>query len=505
MTQRAGQSVQNKVSTGIPGLDTVLQGGLEPERVYLVEGTPGTGKTTLALNFLVEGVENGESGLYITLSESEAELRAVAQTHGWDLAGIEVFELLTDAGLDTEVEQSVLHPSELELGETARAVMARVQELNPARVVFDSLSEIRLLAQNPQRYRRQVLALKYFFTQQRCTALLLDDRSSEPAALGGDLQLHSLAHGVVVLEQAMVTFGAERRRLRVVKLRGSQFRGGYHDFTIEPGGLVVYPRLIAHEHHCEFSHTPVSTGSAELDQLLGGGLNPGTNALLIGPSGAGKTTTATCAMTAALRRGEHAAYFLFDEGLPTLLARSEALGMDLRPYIATGQLAIRQIDPAEMSPGEFTHYVRKAVERDQARFIVIDSLNAFLQSMPGAKYLVLQMHELLTYLNQQGIITLMVLAQHGMVGPVAAEVDLSYLADAIVLLRYFEADGEVRKAISVVKSRTADHERTIREFTIGTTGVIVGQPLKGFRGVLGGSPIWEGHAAALADSASALP
>ncbi len=505
MAQRIGQSVQHKVSTGISGLDTVLQGGIEPGRVYLVEGTPGTGKTTLALNFLVEGVKRGESGLYITLSESEVELRSVAGSHGWDLEGVDVFELLTEAGLDAEVEQSVLHPSELELGETARAVMARVQEVNPARVVFDSLSEIRLLAQNPQRYRRQVLALKYFLTQQRCTALLLDDCSSEPGVLSGDLQLHSLAHGVVVLEQAMLEFGAERRRLRVVKLRGSQFRGGHHDFTIEPGGLVVYPRLIAHEHHSDFSHTPVSTGSAELDQLLGGGLNPGTNALLIGPSGAGKTTTAICVVTAALRRGDHAAYFLFDEGLPTLLARSEALGMNLRPFIATGQLAIRQIDPAEMSPGEFTYYVRQAVERDYAKFIVIDSLNAYLKSMPGAKYLVLQMHELLTYLNQQGAMTLMVMAQHGIVGPVAAEVDLSYLADAIILLRYFEVDGEVRKAISVVKSRIANHERTIREFTIGSTGVVVGQPLRGFRGVLSGSPVWEGQAAALVDSANPLP
>ncbi len=505
MMQHTGQPIRSKLSTGIPGLDTVLQGGLEAERVYLIEGTPGTGKTTLGLSFLVEAVKRGESGLYITLSESETELRAVAGNHGWDLEGIVIFELIAAAGLDAEVEQTVLHPSELELGETARAVMARVQELNPARVVFDSLSEIRLLAQNPQRYRRQVLALKYFFAQMRCTVLMLDDCSSEPAALSSDLQLHSLTHGVVVLEQAMVEFGAERRRLRVVKLRGSRFRGGHHDFTIEPGGLVVYPRLVANEHHSKFSHNPVSTGSAEFDQLLGGGLNPGTNALLIGPSGAGKTTMATCAMTAALRRGDHAAYFLFDEGLPTLLARSAALGMDLRPFIVTGQLAIRQIDPAEMSPGEFTHYVRNAIERDNAKFIVIDSLNAYMKSMPGAKYLVLQMHELLTYLNQQGAITLMVLAQHGIMGPVAADVDLSYLADAIVLLRYFEVDGEVRKAISVVKARTACHERTIREFTIASTGVVVGQPLRGFRGVLSGVPVWEGQATALADIASPLP
>jgi len=459
---------------------------------------------TLALSFLLEGVRNGEAALYITLSESEVELRAVAQSHGWNLDAIDVFELITEAGLDAEVEQTVLHPSELELGETARAVMARVQASNPVRVVFDSLSEIRLLAQNPQRYRRQVLALKYLFTQRRCTVLLLDDRSSEPAAASGDLQLHSLAHGVVVLEQVTLEFGAERRRLRVVKLRGSRFRGGFHDFTIQPGGLAVYPRLVAHEHHSEFGHTPVSTGCSELDQLLGGGLNPGTNSLLIGPSGAGKTTTATCAMVAALRRGDQAKYFLFDEGLPTLLARSAALGMDLRPFIATGQLSLRQIDPAEMSPGEFTDHVRTAIERNHAKFVVIDSLNALLQSMPGEKYLVLQMHELLTYLNQQGVITLMVLAQHGVLGHVASEVDLSYLADSIVLMRYFEADGEVHKAISVLKSRTANHERTIREFSVGSTGIVVGTPLRGFHHVLGGTPAWTGQPTTLTHPANPL-
>ena len=504
MTETASLVDGAKLSTGIAGLDTILMGGLEAERSYLVEGTPGSGKTTLALSFLLEGVRNGESGLFITLSESEAELRNVADSHGWSLDGIDIYELITDAGFASEAEQTVLHPSELELGETARAVMARVQELNPARVVFDSLSEIRLLAQNPQRYRRQVLALRYFFTQMRCTVLLLDDRSSEPAALSGDLQLHSLTHGVLVLEQFTLEFGAERRRLRVVKLRGSRFRGGYHDFTIEAGGLAVYPRLIAHEHHTNFIHNSVSTGSPQFDELLGGGLKPGTNALLLGPSGAGKTTMATCAMVAALRRGERAAYFLFDEGLSTLLARSAALAMDLRPFMATGQLTIRQIDPAELSPGEFTQHVRTAIECNHAKFVVIDSLNAYLQSMPGAKYLVLQMHELLTYLNQQGVITLMILAQHGMVGQVASEVDLSYLADTIVLLRYFEVDGEVRKAISVVKARTANHERTIREFTISADGVRVSAPLKGFHGVLSGSPVWDGQRSLLAYPASPL-
>ncbi len=483
-----------KISTGTAGLDVILGGGIDPGRVYLVEGTPGTGKTTLALGFLLEGARQGEGTLYVTLSESEDELRAVAANHGWSLDGIEIFELITEAGLDGEAEQSVLHPAELELGETARAVMARVLARNPARVVFDSLSEIRLLAENPQRYRRQVLALKQFFGKQRCTVLMLDDRSSEASAVRGDVKLHSVAHGVVTLEQLALDYGAERRRLRVVKLRANEFRGGYHDFTIQRGGLAVYPRLVANEHRAEFSVTLASTGNAALDRMLGGGINPGTNTLLIGPSGAGKTTTATTALVAALRRGDRGAYFLFDEGLPTLLARSAALGMDLRPFIANGQLSVRQIDPAEMSPGEFVHHVRCAVERDGAHVVVIDSLSAYLQSMPGERYLLLQMHELLTYLNQQGVITLMVLGQHGIIGQVTTSVDLSYLADAIVLLRYFETDGEVRKAVSVMKTRVASHETTIRELVIGARGISVGGPVKGVSGVLGGAPAWSGVA-----------
>lgn len=484
---------QPKISTGTAGLDAILGSGIDAGRVYLIEGTPGTGKTTLALSFLLEGVRQGDSTLYVTLSESENELRAVSANHGWNLDGIDIFELVTEAGLDGEAEQTVLHPAELELGETARAVMERVRARNPARVVFDSLSEIRLLAENPQRYRRQVLALKQFFNQQGCTVMLLDDRSTEPLSFSSDIKLHSMAHGVIALEQVALDYGAERRRLRVVKLRGNSFRGGYHDFTIQRGGLAVYPRLVASEHHAEYEHALVSAGNAALDQMLGGGLNPGTNTLLIGPSGTGKTTTTTCALVAALRRGSRAAYFLFDEGLPTLLARSAALGMDLRPFVESGQLAIRQIDPAEMSPGEFAHLVRQSVERDGARFIAIDSLNAYLQSMPGEKYLLLQMHELLTYLNQQGVITFMILGQHGIIGQVTVAVDLSYLADTIVLMRYFEADGEVRKAVSVVKTRTERHEATIREVVVGSGGIAVSEPLKGARGVLGGMPAWDGQ------------
>ncbi len=492
---------QPKLSTGTSGLDAILGGGIERGRVYLVEGTPGTGKTTLALGFLHEGVRQGDATLYVTLSESEDELRSVAASHGWDMDGVDVYELAAAAGLDGDGEQTVLHPAELELGETARAVMDRVRASSPARIVFDSLSEIRLLAENPQRYRRQALALKRFFVQQGCTVLLLDDHSANSSASGGDLQLHSLVHGVVTLEQIPLDYGAERRRLRVVKLRGSSFRGGYHDFAIQRGGLAVYPRLVAQEHRAAFDPAPVSTGSAGLDQMLGGGLSPGTNTLLIGPSGAGKTTTVTSALVAALRRGGRAAYFLLDEGLPTLLARSAALGMDLRPFVENGRLALRQVDPAEMSPGEFAHRVRHAVERDGARFIAIDSLNAYMQSMPGEKFLLLQMHELLTYLNQQGVITMLALGQHGIIGQVTATVDLSYLADAIVLLRYFEADGEVRKAVSVMKTRTASHERTVREITVGPQGLSVGAPLTGAQGALSRLPVWSG----VAPSAAARP
>ena len=465
------------LSTGISGLDEVLHGGLQRNRVFLVEGTPGAGKTTLALQFLLRGIAAGQGGLYVTLSESEQELRMVAATHGWSLDGIDVFELVTEDGLDPDSEQTVLHPSELELGETTRGVMARVNATRPALVVFDSLSEMRLLAQNPLRYRRQVLALKHFFSQRHCTVLLLDDRTSD----AGDLQLHSLAHGVITLEQVTLDFGGARRRLRVQKMRGARYDGGYHDFTIEPGGLHVFPRLVAREHRIVFLDQQVTTGNAEFDAMLGGGLTPGTNMLLTGPAGVGKSTMATSAVMAALRRGERASYFVFDEGLATLIARSAAMALDIRPYIASGQLLVRQIDPAEMSPGEFAIRIRDSVEQDKARVVVIDSLNGYMQSMPGARYLVLQMHELLSYLNQRGVVTLLILGHHGRMG---ASVDLSYLADSVVLLRYFEVDGMVRKAVSVVKTRTSRHELALREFRLTERGLDVGAPIERFAGVL---------------------
>jgi circadian clock protein KaiC len=476
------------VSTGIDGLDDVLGGGLTADRLYLLEGTPGTGKTTLSLQFLLEGARKGERGLYVTLSETAEELRAAAATHGWSLDDIDVYELVSELGLDPDSEQSILHPSEVELGETVREVIARVDAVKPARVVFDSLSELRLLAQNPLRYRRQILALKQFFGRRSCTVLMLDDRTSEP----GDLQLHSIAHGVISLEQAPREFGSERRRLRIVKMRGIKFRGGYHDLVLDTGGLTVFPRLVAAEHHAKFDPRAGSTGSRELDLLLGGGLVPGTNTLLLGPSGVGKTTTSIRCMLSALERGETATYYLFDEGLATFLTRSAMLGMDLSPHIEAGRLTITQIDPAELSPGEFASKVRVAVESRGTSVLVVDSLNAYLHAMPGEEYLLLQMHELLNYLNQKGVTTLLVLGQHGIVGDVRTDIDLSYLSDAILLFRFFEAKGEVRTAISVVKSRVNAHERTIRELKLTSAGLQVGEALVDFQGVLTGLPSYGG-------------
>jgi len=475
--------------TGISGLDDILNGGLTPDRMYLVEGTPGTGKTTLGLGFLLTGAAAGETGLYITLAETEVELRAVAQTHGWSLDSLTLFEMVPADGLGEDQEQTLLHPSEVELGETVRDIMAKVDEVRPTRVVLDSLSELRLLAQSPIRYRRQILALKHFFSTRNCTVLFLDDKSGT----GSDLQLHSIAHGVVSLDQILSGFSAQRRRLHVVKMRGVKYRGGYHDFEIERGGLRVYPRLVASEHETAEAGAAVSTGSLELDALLGGGLVPGTATLLTGPAGVGKTTASVQCMVAALKRGENAAYFLFDERMPTLLTRSASLGMDLEPYLQNGQLELRAIDPAEMSPGEFADAIRRTVEDHSATLVVVDSLNAYLQAMPNEQFLVLQMHEMLTYLGQKGVVSLLILGLHGVMGDIRSDVDLSYLSDTVVQLRYFEAHGEVRQAISVIKTRTARHERTIREFQIGSHGLRLGEPLRQFQGVLTGVPTFSGE------------
>lgn len=483
-----------RISIGIPDLDDILGGGLTPNRAYLVEGTPGSGKTTIAMQFLIEGARNGEAALYITLSETKAELQEVARSHGWDIRDIELFELVSGDGLDPEAEQSILEPSEVELGETIQGVMECVDRLKPARVVFDSLSEMRLLAQNSLRYRRQILALKQYFSLRGCTVLMLDDRSSDP----GDLQLHSIAHGVITLEQAAQEYGTERRRLRVVKMRGVKYRGGFHDFTIETGGVSVFPRLIAAEHHSEFTDELLTTGLDRLDQMLGGGIAAGTNALFSGPSGVGKTSTAVRCALSAIERGDKGAYYLFDEGRATMLARAKAMGTDLSAHVESGALKVVQIDPAELSPGEFASWVRAAVEQEGVKFIVIDSLNAFLQSMPGEKFLLLQMHEMLSYLNQQGVITILILGQHGIIGEVRADVDLSYLSDTILMFRYFEARGEMLKAVSVAKSRTTAHEGSIREFRLTSGGIEIGDPLKDFEGVLTGLPTYRGSTPLLA-------
>jgi circadian clock protein KaiC len=488
--QTAGER-EEAVSTGIPGLDNVLCGGLDPERLYLIEGEPGTGKTTIALQFLLEGARRGEKGLYVTLSESRTELTTVAKRHGWSLDKLSVFELVPpEATLDPERELTLFHPSELELSETSKLIFERVKEVEPLRVVFDSLSEMRLLAQNSLRYRRQILALKHFFAGRKCTVLLLDDFSSEE----GDLQLHSIAHGVILLQQLALDYGAERRRLRIKKMRGIKFRGGYHDFVIETGGVTVFPRLVAAEHHKPFIGEPAPSGSRELDALLGGGLERGTSALLVGGAGVGKSSIAVAYAVSAARRGERVAMYAFDEGLGTLFARAAALGLPLQKYVDQGLVVIQQIDPAEMSPGQFAQLVRDAVEKEGIRLILIDSLNGYLNAMPDERFLILQMHELLSYLNQLGVLTLLVLAQHGLVGHMQTPIDLSYLSDAVIMLRYFEASGRVRRAISVVKKRSGTHENTIREFQLTAQGLKVGPPLTEFSGILTGTPTYLGKA-----------
>jgi len=474
-------------STGVPGLDDILHGGLIPDRLYLLEGDPGAGKTTLAIQFLREGNKNKEKCLYITLSETKEELAAGAASHGWSLEGIEIIELISENGEAPDQPQvTMYHPSEVELSETTRKVLDAVNRFNPSRIVFDSLSEMRLLAQNSLRYRRQILALKQFFIGRHCTVLLLDDGTSE----GHDLQLQSIAHGVISLQQLAPLYGRERRRLRIQKLRGSAFRGGYHDFTIKADGLEVYPRLVAAEHSEPFNRSQIKSGITALDALLGGGPDRGTSTLLIGPAGSGKSTLAVQYVVAAAERGDHAAIFAFDESIATLEARTKGLGIKLNRGLGAGQVRITQIDPAELSPGEFTHLVRQAVEEENAKVIVIDSLNGYLNAMPEEQFLTSQLHELLGYLGRQGATTLMVVAQHGLMGSgMQTPVDTSYLADSVVLLRYFEYAGEVRKAVSVVKKRSGSHEGTIRELFFDENGIHVGEPLRRFRGILTGTPV----------------
>jgi circadian clock protein KaiC len=477
----------DRCGTGIVGLDDVLGGGLLRHRLYLVDGDPGAGKTTLATQFLLEGARLGESSLYITLSETAEELHAGAASHGWSLDGVTIVELVAEeAELDAEAQVTMYHPSEVELHATTRRVLEAVERVNPSRVVFDSLSEMRLLAQHSLRYRRQILALKQFFIGRRCTVLLLDDKTSQ----GSDLQLQSIAHGVISLEHLAPLYGGARRRLRVVKLRGADYRGGFHDFTIRRAGVTVFPRLVAAEHHATFQPAPVASGVRGLDQLLGGGPDRGTSTLVMGPAGSGKSTVALQYAVAAAQRGENAVVFTFDESIATLQMRTRSLGIPLQEVQDSGALRVQQIDPAEMSPGEFGFLVRCAVEEEGARLIVIDSLNGYINAMPEERFLTAQLHELLTYLGQQGITTFMVVAQHGLVGSrVESPVDTSYLADGVILIRYFEDRGRVRKAISVVKKRSGHHEESIRELRFDAGGIQLSEPLTGLRGILSGVPL----------------
>lgn len=477
-------------ATGISGLDDILCGGLTPHRLYLVEGVPGSGKTTLALQFLLEGVAQGESTLYVTLSESADELHAVASSHHWSLDGIHIRELApSEAALRPEDQYTMFHPSEVELGETTRTILEEVRRIQPRRVVFDSLSELRLLAGNALRYRRQILALKQFFSGRNCTVLLLDDMTSTDH----DLQVQSIAHGVVCLEQLNPDYGTERRRLRVVKYRGVQFRGGYHDYVIRKGGIRVFPRLVAHESRNLSTRERLASGVAELDRLLGGGIERGTSTLITGAAGTGKSSLTAQFVHAAAMRGDKALMVIFDESASTLINRTAELSIDLQPHIEAGTVVITQVDPAELSPGEMVFKIREAVERDGISLVVIDSLNGYLNAMPGEHYLIIHLHELLTYLGQKDVATMLVSAHHGLIGSsMQAPIDVSYLADAVILMRYFEAKGEVRQIISVVKKRGGAHERSIREFKMAEGRIQVGEPLRDFRGILTGVPVFEG-------------
>jgi circadian clock protein KaiC len=482
------------LATGIAGLDNVLGGGLARNHLYLIEGDPGTGKTTIALQFLLEGARLGQKSLYITLSESRAELLEIVESHGWSLGTIDVLEMSPDEkDLKPEAQYTVFNPSDLQLADATAAVLAEVERLQPTRLVFDSLSELRMLARDSLRYRRQILGLKRYFSGRDCTVLLLDDRTG-----GHDQQLQSIAHGVILMESVEREYGIKRRRLEVRKLRGAQFREGFHDYTIKRGGLEVYPRLIASEHHLDLPPTQLCSGIEELDNLLGGGLDSGTSTLLLGPAGCGKSTIAVRYAVSLAERGGSAALFAFDETLATLATRARGLGLDIKQHVESGKLLLRQVDAAELSPGQFIHEIRELIEKQEVKLVIIDSLNGFLNAMPGEKFLAMQLHELLGYLSQKGITTVMTLAQHGFVGTnVDTPVDVSYLADTVLLFRYFEAAGEIKKALSVIKKRSGEHESTIRELVMKKGTIRVGDVLVEFDGVLTGIPKYRGKLAGL--------
>lgn len=486
---------EDKAGTGVEGLDEILSGGFSRGSLFLLEGEPGTGKTTFAIQFLMDGASRGERTLYITLSETPEELRAGAASHGWELPdSIELFELIPpESILNDGQQQSLLYASDLELVETTKEIFAAIERVKPSRIVVDSLSEIRLLAQSSLRYRRQILAIKHYFARHSTTVLMLDDLTAEAS----DKTVHSVAHGVIRLEEIAPDYGAERRRLRVIKYRGQKFRGGHHDFTIETGGIRVFPRLVSSEHRTKFTRSLVSAGIGALDDLLGGGVNTGSSTLVLGPAGTGKSLVSLTFVMSAIKRGEKAAIFVFDEELGLLYDRMRGMGIDLEKWIGEGKLFVQQIDAAELSPGEFAHRVCRTVDTQQIKTVVIDSLNGYQAAMPEVNSLILHMHELLQYLNRQGATTFMTVAQHGLMGDMQTPVDVTYLADTVILLRYFEAMGEVRRAISVIKKRTGGHESTIREFRIGGGGIVVGEPLSDFHGVLRGIPTYTGEPAPL--------
>jgi circadian clock protein KaiC len=491
MSHPANQSTPPKSHTGIAGLDEILRGGLPANRFYLLRGLPGVGKTTLALQYLLEGVRNGEPALYITLSETKDEIEEVAASHLWNLDGVSIFELsVLEQQLAQESQNTIFYPSEIELNRTTDLLLAHIEKVAPRRVVLDSLSELRLLSDTPLRYRRQMLALKQYFAGKQITVVLLDDHTGE--AGDGDLHVQSIAHGVITIEQLVSDYGAERRRVRINKLRGVDFPGGYHDALMKIGGLEVFPRLLAAEHHREFVAELMSSGVPSLDHLLSGGLDRGTSSLLLGPAGAGKSSIAMQFAIEAAKRGERVFVYLFEENVRTMIARTESVGMPIRDFIAAGTIVVQQVDPGELTPGQFIHQVQQNVARDEARVVIIDSMNGYLQAMPDAKFLTIQLHELLAYLNHYGVVTLLTVAQHGLLGHMQAPIDLTYLADTVILLRYFEQGGAIRKAVSIVKKRIGSHETTIREFKLTSHGLVVGEALKEFEGVLTGTPSFLG-------------
>lgn len=489
------------LKTGVAGLDKILNGGLPRKRVYLAQGEPGTGKTTLGMQFLLEGLAQGESVLLVVLSESREEIMSIAESHGLSLENVHILELKgEDVQLAVEEEYTAFHPAEVELGHTVQVLLDEVERVKPTRVVIDSLSEMRLLAHDPLRYRRQIVALKHFFVQRDCTVLFLDD----PASKIGEHQFQTLAHGVISFERLPPEYGRARRRIQIAKLRGVNFHDGYHDCVIATGGLIVYPRLIPAESRSNSYHTEkVSCGVNELDALLAGGPERGTSTLIVGAAGVGKTSLCLQYIVAAAKRGERSAMFCFDERLDSLLGRADGMGLSIRNYVAEGLVIIHQIDPAVMSPGQLINLVQHAVEEQDARIVVLDSLNGYLHSMPGDRFLILQMHELLTYLGEHGVLSLLVIPQHGLLGAsIGAPVDISYLADTVLLIRYFEYSGRVRKAISAVKTRGGPHEDVIREYCLSSSGVTVGEPLTDFQGVLTGTPIYTGASGPLTGASS---